>query len=226
MMKKYDLHIHSNKSSCSNLTPGKILKTAKKRKLNGIAVVDHNTIAGALKVKKANKDRNFEVIVGAEIKTKHGEIIGLYLKKEIKSRNIFKVIEEIKKQKGLVIVPHPFTYGILRKGAKSHLLKIKDKIDAIESRNCRCMFKSENIKASKFAKKYKLAVTAGSDAHFASEIGGCYTVFNGDLRTALKKKTTKAYGKLGFALFWRSLSLIEKIKRKFKCKNCRKDLDF
>ena len=220
---KYDLHIHTYKSSCSNLKPKKILKIAKKRKLNGIAVVDHNTIAGGLKVKKANKDKDFEVIVGAEIKTKHGEVIGLYLKNEIKSRDFFKVIEEIRKQKGIVLIPHPFTYGIFRKGAKSHLLKAK--IDAIEAINGRCMFKSENIKALKFAKKHNIAKTAGSDAHFASEIGKCYTIFEGNLRTALKKKSTRVYGRTGFSVFWRGLSLLEKIKQKLKCDNCSFDLN-
>ena len=223
---KYDLHIHTYKSPCSNLKPITILKTAKKKGLDGIAIVDHNTIQGGLEVKKLNKDKNFEVIVGSEISTKHGEIIGLYLKKEIKSRNILEVIKEIKKQGGLIIIPHPFTLGIFRKGAKSHLSKIKNKIDAIEAINCRCFFKSENKKAFSFAKKNNLAKTAGSDAHFAPEIGKCCTIFDGNLKTSLKNKKTKVYGKTGFSLYWRGLSFLEKyFIKKLKCKKCKFNLN-
>ena len=216
---KYDLHVHTYKSSCSNLTPKKILKTAKKKGLNGIGIVDHNTMQGALEVKKANKNKKFEVVVGAEIKTEKGEVIGFYLNKEIKSRKFNEVIKEIKKQKGLVIIPHPFTYGIFRRGAS----KIPKNIDAIEAINGRCFFNSENRKALRFAAKNRIAKTAGSDAHFVSEIGKCYTIFEGSLRKALKQNKTKVYGKLGFSLFWRCLSVLEKIKDKFRCKNCKFD---
>ena len=58
-MKKYDLHIHTNYSSCSRINPKKLLKIAKKRGLDGIAITNHNTIQGGLEVKKLNKDKNF-----------------------------------------------------------------------------------------------------------------------------------------------------------------------
>lgn len=223
---RYDLHIHTYKSSCSNLLPEKILKTARKKKLDGIGVVDHNTLAGALKVKKLNKDMDFEVIAGSEIKTDHGEVIGFYLNQEIKPGEFNEVVDEIKKQGGLVVIPHPFTHGIFRKGAKEHLLSAKGKIDAVEAFNGRCMFKSENQKALNFAEKHNLAKTAGSDAHFASEIGKCFTIFEGDLRKALNEKSTKVYGKTGFSLYWRGLSLIEKFKNRLKCGKCGFDLEF
>src|SRR3990167_1868027 len=66
-MLKYDLHMHTCYSKCSNLRPEILLKTAKERGLNGIAVTDHNTIEGALRIKNLNKDKNFEVIIGEEI---------------------------------------------------------------------------------------------------------------------------------------------------------------
>ena len=59
---KYDLHNHTNHSPCSNLKPEILLKFVEKRGMNGIAVTDHNTIKGALEVKKLNKDKDFEVI--------------------------------------------------------------------------------------------------------------------------------------------------------------------
>ena len=74
-MLKYDLHVHTNYSKCSNMKLEVLLKTAKKRGLNGIAVTAHNTIEGALKAKKLNKDRNFEVIVGEEVSTAQGDVL-------------------------------------------------------------------------------------------------------------------------------------------------------
>jgi hypothetical protein len=224
---RYDLHVHTSKSGCSNLLAETILKTAKKRKLDGIAVVDHNTIEGALKVKKLNKDRNFEVIVGAEIKTDAGEVIGLYLKEEIKSRKLNEVIDEIRKQNGIVIIPHPFSRGIFRKGLSANLESIKNKVDAIEAVNGRCLFSSENRKALKFAEKFNLAKTAGSDAHFAPEIGKCYTEFEGELRKSLNDKTAKPFGRIGFSLFWRGLSFLEKyFVKRLRCQKCSFDLDW
>ena len=63
---KYDLHVHTKYSKCSNLKPSVILKRAKEKGLNGIAIADHNTIKGALEVKKLNKGNSFEVIVGED----------------------------------------------------------------------------------------------------------------------------------------------------------------
>ena len=59
-MKKYDLHIHTEYSRCSNLKPEILLKLAKKLKFDGIAVTDHNTIKGSLAVKRLNKDKDLK----------------------------------------------------------------------------------------------------------------------------------------------------------------------
>ena len=89
------------------MEPAKALETAKKRGLDGIAVTDHDNIKGALEVKKLNKDKNFEVIIGEEVSTPQGEVIALYIKKKIKPGPIDKVIKEIKKQGGVSIIAHP-----------------------------------------------------------------------------------------------------------------------
>ena len=81
---KYDLHTHTNYSKCSNLKPEILLKIAKKRGLNGLAVTDHHKIKGALKVSKLNRDKNFEVIIGEEVTTDFGEVLAYYINKEIK----------------------------------------------------------------------------------------------------------------------------------------------
>jgi len=104
---KLDLHIHSKYSSDGVLDPEKIVKIAIKRELNGVAITDHNTIIGGLKAKKYETE-DFKVIVGSEISTEKGEIIGLFLKEEIKSKDVQEVVSEIKEQNGIIVIPHPF----------------------------------------------------------------------------------------------------------------------
>ncbi|MBD3361422.1 PHP domain-containing protein [Candidatus Woesearchaeota archaeon] len=213
-MKKYDLHIHSHFSSCSNMRPSKILRIAKKRKLNGIAITDHNTIKGGLEAKKLNKDKNFEVIIGAEIKTKAGEIIGYYLKREIKEREPLKVIKEIHKQGGIAVIAHPFGHGIIRKCAKVDLKELKN-LDGVEVHNSRNTFHWENFYALVAARKYKLAETGGSDAHFYYEIGKGYTLFKGSLKKAIRNKTTKGDGRIAPLPWARGMSMLRKIGVKY-----------
>ncbi len=169
----FDLHIHSNYSYDSILKPRNIIKIAKKRGLDGIAITDHNTIQGGLEARNINKDQNFVVIVGCEIHTDIGDIIGLFLEKEIKSRDYMGVIREIRDQSGIVVLPHPY---------RSHKLnpQLIENVDAIEVFNSRNN-DNENIKASKLAERYKKPILAGSDAHFASEIGNSTTFVENDL---------------------------------------------
>jgi len=208
-MKKYDLHIHSYFSSCSFMKPAKILRIAKKRKLNGVAITDHNTIKGGLEAKRLNKDKNFEVIVGAEIKTKIGEIIGYYLKKEIKQRDPVKVIKEIHRQGGFAVIAHPFSHGWIRKHLKVDLKELKG-LDGVEAHNARNMFAWENFYAVLAAEKCNLAKTGGSDAHFYHEIGRGYTLFSGSLKSAVKKRKTYAAGRIAPLPWARGISMFRK----------------
>ncbi len=203
---RYDLHTHTMYSGCSNLSPKRLLKAAYKKGLDGIAVTDHNSIRGALEAKKLNTKPGFEVVIGEEIKTDKGEVIGLYLKKAIKSRKFHEVRKEIKKQGGLIIIPHPYDIGVIRFRIKLKIEDIRKNIDALETLNARCFFKFLNLKSQIKAAELNIAQTGGSDAHFASEVGKAYTEFKGRLRSAIKNKTTKARGRIGFALPARLLS--------------------
>jgi len=159
----FDLHVHSKYSFDSISDPKKIIKVAKKKGLDGVAITDHNTIKGGRKANRINKDSDFSVIVGAEIATELGDIIGLFLNEEIKTRDSVKVIDEIKAQGGLVVLPHPF------RGHKN-IEEIAKSVDLIEVFNSRCSFK-ENKKAEELAKNLKKEVAVGSDAHSLKEIG-------------------------------------------------------
>lgn len=203
---KYDLHNHTNYSPCSNLKVEILIKVAKKKGLNGIAITDHNTIKGALKAKKLNKDKEFEVIIGDEVKTNYGDVLAYYLQKEIKSRELFAVIDEVKAQDGLIAIAHPFRVSINPTlQFKYPIEKIKDKIDAIECFNARMLFPGDNKKAQNLSKKLHIAGIGGSDTHFKFDIGRAYTIFDGDLRKAIKQNKisyegTTLYGPLSGTL--------------------------
>jgi len=190
---RYDLHIHSKYSSDGVLDPEKIVKIAIRRGLNGIAITDHDTIKDGLKAKKYEND-DFKVIVGSEIATERGEIIGLFLEEEIEPGDVQAVILEIKNQNGIIVVPHPFDE--LRHSAFHPTEEDAKLIDCIEVFNSRCVFQKYNDKALEFALKHNLAITAGSDAHFANEIGNAGIITETeDVREALIKNEVQIFGK-------------------------------
>ena len=209
-MPKYDLHIHTHYSRCSNLMPQTILKLAKKNKLDGIAITDHHEVKGALEVKKLNKDNNFEVIVGEEITTNCGDVLVYYLIEKIDEINFFSVVREAKKQDALVILPHPFRTTLISNHKFTlPLEKVKDKIDAIECFNARTL-PGDNEKANKAAEMLGIAKTAGSDSHFFFEIGTAFSIFDGDLRTAIKNKKVEVDGTIMLGAFGGALSYLRK----------------
>jgi predicted metal-dependent phosphoesterase TrpH len=169
---KADFHIHSCFSEDGRLRPEEIVDIARKRGLQVIAVTDHNTITGGLAA-KACAPKGLEVIVGAEILTDQGEVIGLWLSKEIQSRALKEVVREIHEQGGKVYIPHPFDR--LRKSAlRDAIYHILPEIDFIETFNGRCLFPADNVKAKAFACRYRIPELKGSDAHFAFEIGNVF----------------------------------------------------
>jgi predicted metal-dependent phosphoesterase TrpH len=196
-MNKYDLHMHTNFSPDSKNKPASILKISKKVGLNGIAITDHHTIRGALLTKELNEDRDFEVIIGEEITTNRGDVIALYIKEDIKERELFKVIANIRSQNGLIIIPHPFRP--LWQKFKYPLDKLKGEIDGIETLNSRTP-NSSNKNAARLAKQLSLAEIGSSDAHILLDIGKGYTLFDGDLRDAIKERKTTGAGPNKFAV--------------------------
>ena len=207
---KYDLHMHTHYSKCSNLKPQTILKLAKKYDLNGIAITDHHEVKGALEVKKLNKDKNFEVIIGEEVSTNYGDVLAYYLSKKIATIDFYEVIDEARKQDALISVAHPFRTTLIHDHKfKIQIEKIKNKIDAIECFNARTL-PGDNKKANETAEKLNVAKTAGSDSHFFFEIGTACTIFDGDLRTAIRRKRTKVDGTIKFGAFGGALSYLRK----------------
>ncbi|NYB26929.1 MAG: PHP domain-containing protein [Methanobacteriaceae archaeon] len=189
----YDLHVHSKYSIDGYTEPKVIVKTAHKRGLSGVAVTDHNTIQGGLKAKEYETD-DLKVIVGSEIETDRGEVIGLFLSEEVKSNTFPEVVQEIKDQNGLVIIPHPFD-NIRGNGIKPTSEDIPF-VDCVEVYNSRCLLERYNHRASEFAQSSKLNISAGSDAHFAREIGRAGIIVNSEINNPdeLLKETPIVFG--------------------------------
>jgi len=159
------------------MSPEKIVRVARSKGLDGIAITDHGTLLGALETANyASED--FLVIIGAELALKEGEIIGLFLKEEIRSNTILRAIDEIHEQGGIVVLPHPF------KRNDRWDPEIIERIDAIEVFNARGEPKklaSKNSLANSLAQKYDKSSTGGSDAHFYFEVGRGFTLVSGNL---------------------------------------------
>lgn len=137
-----------------------------------IAVTDHGAIEGAL---LAQRQAPFKVIVGEEILTKEGEVLGLFLKQTIPNGlPLLETALKVKEQGGLLGVPHPFDplRGMFR--AQDKLKNILTHLDLLEVFNSRSLIFNGSSKAKKFCLKYKLPGSAGSDAHSPGEIGMSY----------------------------------------------------
>ena len=165
-----DLHMHTDHSyDCA--TPVEVLLAeARTRGLGAIAVTDHNEVSGA-HAARAQAD-GIEVIVGEEVKTAdQGEVIGLFIEEKIpRGMTLQATIDEIKRQGGIVYVPHPFD-RLHSVPDYEHLLDVLDDVDAIEVFNPRVAITEFNDEAARFAAKYRIPAGAGSDAHVPQGLG-------------------------------------------------------
>ncbi len=163
---KIDMHTHTEFSRDSSMKVDELIERAKARCLDGIAVTDHNTMDAVDKIKKLRPDIN--IIPGMEITTDRGEILGLFLTDEITNTDPKKVVEEIRAQGGIAVVPHPFDPFRSFDGWK------KIDVDGIEVFNSRNLTSGMNKKAMEHAEKNQMIKTAGSDAHSPWEVGKAY----------------------------------------------------
>ncbi len=165
-----DLHMHTDHSyDCA--TPVEVLLAeARARGLGAIAVTDHNEVSGALAARE--QADGIGVIVGEEVKTAdQGEVIGLFIEEKIpKGLTLQETIAEIRRQGGIVYVPHPFD-RLHSVPDYEHLLDVLDDVDAIEVFNPRVAISEFNDEAARFAAKYRIPAGAGSDAHVPQGLG-------------------------------------------------------
>lgn len=200
-----DLHIHSKYSPDSLLKPETIIKVAKKRGLNGVAITDHNTLKGGVEALKINKDPDFEIIVGSEIRTEYGDILGLFLNEEILDHSFDNVVDEIKSQGGISVLAHPYRHYNTPED-------IINRVDLVEGFNARSK-QFHNLKSIELTGKFDKSMTAGSDTHLYFEVGSGTVLVEGNIENSLKKGKTEIEGKESNYYLVHGLSvLVEKFK--------------
>ena len=167
-----DLHMHTDHSSDCATPVETLLATAREAGLGAIAITDHNEMSGAFAAQEVADEYGVKVILAEEVKTaEQGEVIGLFLKEKIdRGMTMAETIAEIRRQGGLVYVPHPFD-RLHSVPDYEHLLDIVEEIDILEVFNPRVALTAFNEEAERFAAKYRIVPGAGSDSHVAQGLG-------------------------------------------------------
>lgn len=192
---RFDLHIHSNYSTDSNLAVDDILKQSVRKGLDGIAICDHNTVEGSLVAIQSAKELNLPLIVipGIEISTSQGHLIVLGIRENIQhGLPVLETINTARQKGGVVIAPHPFKKDSIGFAAKD--------ADAIETFNSRCVF-GENAKAKQMAFELEKPEVGGSDSHLLSTIGLGFTEIDtrpdvSSVLESIRKGKTRPGGKV------------------------------
>jgi len=170
---RLDMHTHTEFSPDSRTPLARFAQAAKASGLGAVCVTDHNTVDGALRLREM--DTGFRVVVGEEIYSADGEIIGLFLESAIPPHlPAVETMERIHAQGGLVYIPHPFSRNRLRHLKLEQLSALVDRIDAVEIFNAREMSRTSNARALAFAVTHAKPGGVGSDSHRRSELGRAY----------------------------------------------------
>lgn len=174
-MIKIDLHTHSTASHDGGVSIQQYKDCITSGTLDAVAITDHNTITLA---KKLQQDLGSVIIIGEEISTPDGDIVGLFLTKKVPARlPILKAIENIKNQNGLVYIPHPLE-SVRSAVSLSTLEAIAPHIDIVEVFNGRALLQNKAPRAATWARMNNKAEAASSDAHGISGLGKTYTQIN------------------------------------------------
>ena len=168
---RIDMHVHTHASWDCLSDPEEVLALAVDRGMDRIAITDHNRLWAASALARRYPDR---VIPGEEVKTAEGiDVIGLYLKEEIpEGTPARQVCAEIRKQGGLVYIPHPYARG--KGGGGRYAEELADHADIIEVFNARLHNLALNQAAADLASRRNLPTGSGSDAHTLWELGAAY----------------------------------------------------
>jgi predicted metal-dependent phosphoesterase TrpH len=173
---RVELHCHSRYSKDSNLSLEKIVAACRRERIDAIALTDHNDIRGALEL-QAMAPGWLRVIVGEEIATADGDLVGIFLRERIEPRlPIEETIRQIHAQGGLAIAPHPFDRLRHEAMGGAVLTRVQHEIDFVESFNARCVFAGDNQVAAAFVREHGLAGCVGCDAHWSGEHGNAVCV--------------------------------------------------
>ncbi len=194
-----DLHSHTSASFDSLASPRAVLRAAASRGLTHLAITDHDRIDGALEAREMaiREALPLTILVGQEIRTRQGDLIGVFLERPIRSGlDAFEAIEDVRAQGGVVGIPHPFDRfrsSLLGMGEVDELAPL---VDWVETHNARIMVGNGNQRAAEWAVEHELPGVAVSDAHSVLEIGVAYVALDGDPSTADGLRATLATAEL------------------------------
>jgi predicted metal-dependent phosphoesterase TrpH len=170
---RLDMHMHTEYSRDSRVALADFAELARNAQLGAVCITDHDTIEGGLRLREM--DTGLQVIVGEEITTADGELVGLYLEKKVApGLSAEHSIDLIHEQGGLAYVPHPFSRNRRRHLRRSALDSVAPKLDIVEVFNAREVASSSNLRALEFARQHSLPGGVGSDSHRRTEIGRAY----------------------------------------------------
>ncbi len=187
-----DLHMHTTHSD-GWPSPHELVDYARATNLDVIAVTDHDTIEGALRAKEhASKRSRVEVVIGEEVSSRNGHIVGLFLEKRVRpGMSAAATVDAIHEQDGLAIAVHPFWRTQRRaRGGTVHgvgWLAAELEFDAIEVENATPGFYVFNQMARRLHMGLGIAQIGSSDAHILDAVGRAYTEFSGRTPQALRK---------------------------------------
>lgn len=163
-------HIHTIYSVDGRITLPELARRAKAAGIQGLFITDHNTIEGALRFQERFPD--FHTVVGEEIMTTSGEVIGLFLKEEIApGQSLEQTIALIRRQGGIVALPHPYDTWRLSSLKPEVYETAFTQTDAVEVFNCRTFSARHDRRAATACTRHGKAALYGTDAHFPEEIG-------------------------------------------------------
>jgi len=171
---KIDLHVHTCYSQDAVTTLEEVVTYSKKRGLDGVAITDHDTLLGALKLVQKCK---LLVIPGIEITALGGHVLALNITKPIPPKlDLSETVQRIHEAGGIAVAAHPTS---VYKSALSRQITSYDAIEVINS--AAVPFSFSTYLSRKLATRLNLPQTAGSDSHYAPEIGAAYTIVEADL---------------------------------------------
>jgi hypothetical protein len=165
----FDTHIHTSYSNDAYQSVKHTIKRARQTGLSAIAITDHNTIQGAETARQLNEDGKIMIIVGEEVASEYGDIIGIFLNELLVSKSFSEIIDEIHNQGGICILPHPMRR---KKFPPPDQMKALDLFETINARTSSI----RNEEARQLAVTYKKMEIAGSDSHFLWEIGAVWNI--------------------------------------------------
>ena len=170
---RVDCHLHTVASGDSVLTLEELADRARQTGLDVVCVTDHNVTHAA--VAATERDMGVRVIIGEEVRTPDGDVIGLFLTERIPYvLPLAEVVGRIRGQGALVYVPHPFDQARSSLGRLLPGLCAEGAVDVIEVFNAKIADQSLNTRAAGIARAFSLPAGAGSDAHDAPGVGAAY----------------------------------------------------